>query len=406
MNILICMYPFPFLRTQGQTLRVYYIAKHLARKHRLFLLGIYKDNLPKNSLIFKTEGIFEEVFEIKIKRKKFIEILNLFTPRYSTKLEFPIAKKKLYSLISQILKKHKIDILHVNGFPLLDLLLADFKGIPKVLDLCDSPYLFYKREIENTTQIIVKFIKFFKILLIKSIEKYLIKNYDAITLISHMDAFFSSKLAKGYFEIIPNGVDTEYFKPIFSIEEEFPSIIFFGAMSFKPNIDAVLFFHKEIFPKIKKIFPDIRFYIIGRDPVDEILNLKQDKNVIVTGTVDDIRPFILKANVVVVPMRMGSGMKNKILEAMALQKPIVCTSLAAESLDKECQKVLFIGDTPEEFANKTIMLLRNEKKRKEVGFKARKLVKKFYSWEKSAEKYCELYKKLMSKNFYIKNKTI
>ncbi|MCU4137981.1 MAG: Glycosyltransferase involved in cell wall bisynthesis [Thermodesulfobacteria bacterium] len=105
----------------------------------------------------------------------------------------------------------------------------------------------------------------------------------------------------------------------------------------------------------------------------------------------------MKANVVIVPMRMGSGMKNKILEAMALQKPIVCTSLAAESLDKECQKILFIGDTPEVFANKIIMLLKDKKKRKEVGLKGRELVKEIYSWERSAEKYCKLYEKLIKK---------
>ena len=283
----------------------------------------------------------------------------------------------------------------VNGSLIIDLLLADFKGIPKILDLCDSRYLIHKRALKNTSQVFETFSLFFKYLRIKAIEKYLIKHYDAVTFISQVDALFSAKLAKGYFEVIPNGVDIDYFKPISSINEEFPSIIFFGAMSFKPNIDAVLFFYKEIFSKIKKIFPDIRFYIVGRDPVDEILNLKQDKNVTVTGTVDDVRPFIMKANVVIVPMRMGSGMKNKILEAMALQKPIVCTSLAAESLDKKCQKILFIGDTPEEFANKTIMLLKDEKKRKEVGLKGRELVKEIYSWERSAEKYCKLYEKLI-----------
>ncbi|MCU4137982.1 MAG: Glycosyltransferase involved in cell wall bisynthesis [Thermodesulfobacteria bacterium] len=80
-------------------------------------------------------------------------------------------------------------------------------------------------------------------------KSILIKHYDAVTFISKVDASFSAKLAKGYFEVIPNGVDTDYFKPISSINEEFPSIIFFGAMSFKPNIDAVLFFLKKYFLK-------------------------------------------------------------------------------------------------------------------------------------------------------------
>ena len=396
MNILICMYPYPFFKAQGQTLRVYNIAKHLAKRHRLFLLGISDDSLKlkNSSLVFEIKDIFEKIFEIKIRRKKFIEILNLLTPKYSINLEFLIIKKKLYKLISQIIKKEKIDILHINGSPLIDLLLADFKGIPKILDLCDSHCLNFKRALKNTSQILESSLLFFKYLRVKAIEKYLIKCYDAVTFISQVDASFSAKLVKGYFEVIPNGVDTDYFKPISSIEEKFPSIIFFGAMTFKPNIDAVLFFYKEIFPKIKKIFPDIRFYIVGREPVDEILNLKQDKNVTVTGTVDDVRPFIMKANVVIVPMRMGSGMKNKILEAMALSKPIVCTSLALESLDKRCKEAILIGNTPEDFADKVISLLKNQKKRKELGHKARKIVKEIYSWDKSAERYYKLYERL------------
>jgi len=168
-------------------------------------------------------------------------------------------------------------------------------------------------------------------------------------------------------------------------------------MSFKPNIDAVLYFYKEIFPKIRRVFPNIHFYVVGTSPVNEIIRLREDNNVIVTGAVDDVRPFIMKANVVVVPMRMGSGMKNKILEAMALQKPVVCTSLAIEALDNKCKNVVFIGNTPEEFADKTIMLLKNERERKEVGFKARKVVEEVYSWKRCAKKYCKLFETLLIK---------
>ncbi|MCU4137983.1 MAG: hypothetical protein MW689_001554 [Thermodesulfobacteria bacterium] len=174
MNILICMCPYPFFRAQGQTLRVYNIAKHLAKRHKLFLLGITDDSLKlkNSSLVFEIKDIFEKIFEIKVRRKKFIEILNLLTPRYSINLEFPIIKKKLYKLISQIIKKEKIDILHINGSLIIDLLLADFKGIPKILDLCDSYCLSFKRALKNTSQILERSLLFFKYLRIKAIEKY------------------------------------------------------------------------------------------------------------------------------------------------------------------------------------------------------------------------------------------
>jgi len=398
MNILVCFYPFPFYRTHGQALRVYNVFKNIAKKHNVFLLGISDNilNLKDNFLLFDIKDVFAKIFTIEIKRKRFMEILNLLTPKYIN-LEFPLTKIKLYKLISQIIRKQKIDIIYVNGFPFVDLLLADFKEIPKVLDLCDSRHLIHKRAVENTSQALNKFVFFFNYLRTKNIEKYLIKKYDAITFISHIDASFSAKLARGFFEVIPNGIDTEYFKPISSIKEESPSVIFFGTMSFKPNIDAVLYFYKEIFPKIRRVFPNIHFYVVGTSPVNEIIRLREDNNVIVTGAVDDVRPFIMKANVVVVPMRMGSGMKNKILEAMALQKPVVCTSLAIEALDNKCKNVVFIGNTPEEFADKTIMLLKNERERKEVGFKARKVVEEVYSWKRCAKKYCKLFETLLIK---------
>ncbi len=400
MNILVCFYPFPFYRTHGQALRVYNVFKNIAKNHNVFLLGVYDkilNNLEYNSLLFDIKSIFVKIFKLNIKRKRLLEVLSLITPKYIN-LEFPLDKIKLYKLVSQIIIKYKIDIIYVNGFPFIDLLLSDFNKVPKVLDLCDSRCLIHKRGLKNSSYILDKFIFFLNYLRAKNIEKYLIKRYNAVIFISHIDASFAATLGKGFFKIIPNGIDIEYFKPNISIKEEFPSIIFFGTMSFKPNIDAVLYFYKEIFPKIRREFPNIRFYVVGTSPIKEILRLKEDCNVIVTGGVDDIRPFILKTNVVVVPMRMGSGMKNKILESMALQKPVVCTPLAMEALDSNCKDVVLVANTPQEFAEKTVMLLKNEKKRKEIGFKARKIVKEFYSWEKSAEKYCKLFDMLLLKN--------
>jgi len=399
MNILVCFYPFPFYRTHGQALRVYNVFKNIAKNHNVFLLGISENALNKleyNSLLFDAKDIFLKVFRLNIRRKRLLEILSLITTKY-VNLEFPLLKIKLYKIVWQIIIKYKIDIIYVNGFPFIDLLLSDFTRIPKVLDLCDSRCLIFKRALENSSYTLDKIIFFLNYFRTKNTEKYLIKKYDATIFISHIDASFSANLAKGLFKIIPNGIDIEYFKPNISIKEEFPSIIFFGTMSFKPNIDAVLYFYKEIFPKIRKEFPNIRFYVVGTSPIKEILRLKEDRNVIVTGRVDDIRPFVLKTNVVVIPMRMGSGMKNKILEGMALQKPVVCTSLAMEALETKCKDVVFVANTPNEFAEKTVMLLKNEKKRKEIGLKARKVVKEFYSWEKSAEKYCKLFEMLLLK---------
>ena len=166
-------------------------------------------------------------------------------------------------------------------------------------------------------------------------------------------------------------------------------------MKFPPNINAVFYIYKKILPLIRSQISDLKFYIVGRDPPRNIKNLADNDHIIVTGFVDDIRHYILKASVVLAPMKSGSGIKIKILEAMAMGKPVVTNPMGAEAFNKEVKNCLLIGETADEIANHVITLLRNKEKRVDVGKKGREIVMKEYTWDRLAEKYEKVYIELL-----------
>lgn len=182
---------------------------------------------------------------------------------------------------------------------------------------------------------------------------------------------------------IPNGVDTEYFNPKeVNKTEDFPSFMFLGGMNYFPNIQSIIHFYKKIFPTIKEEIPEIKLFIVGRDPSNKILRLNKDGSVIVTGYVKDVRPYFSKSTVVIAPMIVGYGILNKILEGMSMAKPIVSTIIGAKGIEiPNNSSPFFIAKNNEEFANLTIHLLQDPASRKKMGRKAREFVENNYSWE-------------------------
>jgi glycosyltransferase involved in cell wall biosynthesis len=184
--------------------------------------------------------------------------------------------------------------------------------------------------------------------------------------------------------VIPNAADVEYFK---SAPGGSPAgqrtIVFFGLMSYVPNVDGVTYFAREIWPRIAAMHPDVRFKIIGGRPTRSILDLAGPR-IEVTGFVDDLRPHLSEACVVVVPLRLGGGTRLKIVEAMAMGNAIVSTSIGAEGIDAEPGRELVIEDRPEAFADAVNALLSDPGRATAIGEAARRLAVERYSWSKAA----------------------
>ncbi len=192
--------------------------------------------------------------------------------------------------------------------------------------------------------------------------------------------------------IIPNGVDITYFNytPPNSQTSGIFRLVFVGSMQYIANEDAVLWFVESIFPLIHVRFPDVHLTVVGSNPGPKILNLKHP-NIEITGTVDDVRPYMRNGSVFIVPIRGGGGTRLKILEAMSTGIPVVSTSKGCEGLNVRHEQHLLVADTPQEFANCVARFLENEILRRELADRGRQLVDAQYDWIKIALQLEEVY---------------
>jgi glycosyltransferase involved in cell wall biosynthesis len=185
-------------------------------------------------------------------------------------------------------------------------------------------------------------------------------------------------------EVSPSGVDTCLYRPL-PEEDTLAALLYVGSMSYQPNIDAVNYFCRDILPRIRKEFGRVEFWIVGKSPVSSVMQLRGD-GVYVTGAVPDVIPYYRRSKVCVIPLRAGSGIRMKILESMALGRPVVSTSLGAEGLDVIDGKHIIIANDSASFAQRTIELLKDPKLRKRLADEARRKVVVSYDWDVIARK--------------------
>ncbi len=191
---------------------------------------------------------------------------------------------------------------------------------------------------------------------------------------------------------VPTGVDTEFFRPAIDRKPKPYNLVFTGSMDWLPNEDAMRFFTDEMMPLIKREIPQVTLTIVGRNPYSSLIELsKRDSSVIVTGRVEDVRPYMNDASAYIVPIRIGGGTRLKIYEAMAMNLPMVSTTVGAEGLPVRDGSDLIIADAPQDFAAAVIKLLRDDKEAAQrMADNAARLVREHYSWQNSASIFAEL----------------
>jgi glycosyltransferase involved in cell wall biosynthesis len=197
-------------------------------------------------------------------------------------------------------------------------------------------------------------------------------------------------------DVIPNGVDIEKYQPLSPPSASVsPSLMFLGNLGYPPCADAVLYFCSEILPLLRLANSLIEVWIVGQSPPPEVLAL-EGRGVHVTGRVGDVVPYYERSALCVVPLRAGSGTRLKILEAMALGRPVVSTTIGCEGLDVVDGEHLLMADTPEQFAVKTLRLLRDRQLYERISVKGRELVEAKYGWDKIAGRLMDVYDEIVS----------
>lgn len=213
--------------------------------------------------------------------------------------------------------------------------------------------------------------------------------------VSHAEAGEIKTLNPGLaVEVVDNGVDLDYFGPA-PDEPEQDSLVFVGAMNWRPNQDAVTYFVNEVLPLVRRHRPDASIVIVGQGPPPHVRRFDARPGVHVAGRVDDVRPYVDAASVYVVPLRIGGGTRLKILEALAMKKAVVSTSIGAEGLEVTDGTHLVIADTAEAFAEKIELLFNDPGLRKRLGEAGRRLVEERYGWDRLTDKLERFLKELV-----------
>ncbi|MEW6088674.1 MAG: glycosyltransferase [bacterium] len=327
---------------------------------------------------------------------------------------------EMQGLIDKVIKEENPDFIHIDHLQMAQYIKGDKKGI-KILDEHNVEYQILKRIFEIEKNYFKKIFTYYEFNKLKKVEKEACLESDLVITVSDLDKRTLADMTCNNvrFKTIPIGVDTEYFfyQPIRNKQEN--AIVFIGTLYWPPNIDAVMWFYKEVWGKLKNNndIRNLNWKIIGLKPVDEILQLAEiDKNIDVHGSVADVRPFMREGSVFIVPLFSGSGMRVKILNAMACGIPVISTSIGAEGIEglkpvnfNFCKEQtnynlrftihdsnIWIADKPEEFIDAIMTLFINNELRSQLSQSGRKLMEEKYSWKTQGEKLLAVYEEAKS----------
>jgi glycosyltransferase involved in cell wall biosynthesis len=221
---------------------------------------------------------------------------------------------------------------------------------------------------------------YFGLISAKRLEGTLGRTFDLVITNSAVDEQVIRELSsKSKTLTITNGVDMDYFSPTSTLLEA-DKLVFTGVMGYAPNEDAALHFVEDIFPLVKMKRPEVQFWIVGSGPSERVKALTRISGVHVTGKVDDVRPYVRSATAFACPLRVGSGVKNKILAAMAMQKATVATSMSIDGLDFADNREVLLADDPQDFADKVVRLLTDKNAAQQLGANGLARVQAQYSW--------------------------
>jgi glycosyltransferase involved in cell wall biosynthesis len=256
-------------------------------------------------------------------------------------------------------------------------------SLPVLADVVDSLALTQYRELRRARGPIDKLRHAKRLVSTVLFERKYLGHADHALFVSEDDAStFRRVCPRVPVSVVHNGVDPERFQAT-GLPRRNPWIVFEGNMGFAPNVDGAAWFCRDVFPLIVRRRPDVRLWLVGKDPTPAVRDLAGDR-VRVTGTVDDVRPWLDQAAVFVCPMRSGAGIKNKILQAWSMALPVVTTTIATGGLEVADGNNLLVEDDPVLFAERVVALLNDPDLAARIGQAGRATILRSYTWQQKS----------------------
>jgi len=397
MKILFLTPIFPYPPFSGGQTRAYNLVKNLAGKNRITLFSFIRPG--------RIQGPTREMEKFCWKIKTFPgrpiwSMRNIFLAA-RTKLPFTITHfygdSQVKLALEKEIKKEKYDLVHFESF-YTSCYLDSVCMLPKVLGNENIEYLIYQRYLSQKN-LLVKSALSYEVWKMKRYEQKNWQKADLNLAVSDSDAEIIRKESSKECVVIPNGVDIAHFQKKTknkSLTVDSPLLLFVGDFKYFANQDAISFLVKKIWPEVKKELPQAKLWLVGKNS-DRLAEIPKDSDIIVDDQIDDIREAYNKADLLVAPMRIGSGTNIKILEALSVGLPVATTPVGLEGIKAEKGKEIVVAHKSEEFARKIAELLSNKKRYQKISRAGRRLVEKDYDWSKITFKLEKAYKTLLSK---------
>ncbi|GAP62173.1 hypothetical protein ARMA_0596 [Ardenticatena maritima] len=407
MRLLFMTPQLPYPPHQGASLRNWAFIRELARRHEVHLFTLLA---PGQSIAdHATQTVRDHVASLtalpqptRSTARRLWQLLASPRPDLALRLWHP----QIASALAQTLSEGAFDIVQVEGLELMALCepwLGQARGPRWVYDahnaeadLQASAWHADRRNPRRWHAAAYSFIQWHKL---RRYEATMLPRFDGLTCVSNADAESLAALSGRQPLVVPNGVDTARFAPgrvaPHARLRDHPAVVFTGKMDFRPNVDAVLWFAHEIWPRIRAAVPQARFWIVGQRPTAAVQALGEIEGIHVTGAVPDIEPYLEGASVVIAPLRMGSGTRLKVLQALSMARPMVSTTLGCAGLGVRHNEHLAIADTPETFAAHTIDLLTNPNAARAMAARGREYVRAHYDWRVLVPRLETLYETLL-----------
>ncbi len=382
-KLLYLVHRMPYPPNKGDKVRSYHLLKHLAARHQVFL-GTFMDDPEDAAHIATLRSLCAEVHvePLTPSRAKLASLAGLLTGEALTLRYYRSAGLRRW--VGRVAGQHQLQASVVFSSSMAQYA-EDLPGVPMLVDFVDvdsAKWSQYARE------------RAWPMSWLYGREGRRLLAYERDVALKARRSFFVTESetalfrglapdAAGRVEAISNGVDAQVFTADAGRRSPFQSgeraVVFTGAMDYWPNVDAVRWFATDILPALRREWPALRFYIVGRNP-DAAVQALAGEGVAVTGTVPDVRPYLQHADVVVAPLRLARGIQNKILEAMAMGRPVVAASTCVAALGVRDGEDLVSAEQADDYVRAVSSLLADPDRAAKVGAAGRRCVLQRYAW--------------------------
>jgi len=380
--------PYPPFR--GDKLKIFNLACCLAPEHELHLITFYE---TKKELDYEADllKVFTTVTLIPLKKWQCLlnTVLALFIPGKPLQVGY-FHSRKFKNTLKQSLDKIQPQAIHVQHLRMAQQIPSEYRPMA-LLDLPDAISLYYQRRANHVTSPLLKLAFSFETNRLKKYEHSILPQFPKVLCCSAEDGKHLQELHTDIkIGILENGVDVQTYAPR-STENHGPiKLLFTGNMIYAPNVDAVQYFADEIFPSIQAEFPEVVFEIAGQKPTPQVLALAQRDGISVTGFIPNLADAYASATLVVAPLRFGAGTQNKVLEALSMNIPVICSPIGFHGIGLTHGEGIWCEQDTSSFILRILQILSDTQKHKSLATEAGEKIRTRFNWN-SIAKQLELY---------------